>query len=375
MLLLVRVFRGIVSATSGPAIPSLVGDLVPARERARTFGYITSGQIIGVAVGFLLPVIVLGFASWRWNFWVLAIAGAILAVLLWRLPEPARTGAAGPQHSEEEGNGTEGADSTQTRVEEIVRRQRIRPSQRAMVREPPVEMSLWEAGKYVLRVRTDVIVLVARSVGDFFFQAVATFAVVFATSWYSLTNRQADVVFLAIGLGALAGVLVLGRLGDHLLRREWLNSRIWISALAYLLAPFALFPAFSTHSLWIALPLYAVGAFLLIGAGPPLDAVRVDVIVPRLRGRAESIRQVLRTLAEGGAPVIIGFLSERLLGGGDRGLWAALVITLPLLFANGLILLLCLRTYPRDIAAALASSRRWDTGDPDSDHHRDAHAS
>jgi hypothetical protein len=108
--------------------------------------------------------------------------------------------------------------------------------------------------------------------------------------------------------------------------------------------------------LWLALPLFALGAFFLAGAQPPLDAVRVDVIVPLVRGRAESLRQVLRTAAAGGAPVIFGLLAGRLAGGGQAGLRLAFIISLPLLLVNGLILLLALRTYGPDIAAALASS-------------------
>jgi hypothetical protein len=101
-----------------------------------------------------------------------------------------------------------------------------------------------------------------------------------------------------------------------------------------------------------------VGAFFLAGAGPPLDAVRIDVIVPRLRGRAESIRQVLRAFAEGGAPLLIGILADRLAGGGGAGLQLALLIVLPVVVLNGLILLIALRTYQPDVAAAVASTDR-----------------
>lgn len=83
--------------------------------------------------------------------------------------------------------------------------------------------------------------------------------------------------------------------------------------------------------------------------------MRLDVIVPRLRGRAESIRQVLRTMAEGGAPLIFGLFAG-VVAGGDAGLRVAFLITLPMLLANGLILLLALRTYGHDVAAALTSN-------------------
>lgn len=162
-------------------------------------------------------------------------------------------------------------------------------------------MSLADAARYVVRVRTDLIVLVARSIGDFFFQGISTFAVVFATGWYGISQSGADLAILVVGVGAIVGTLLVSRMGDALLRRGSLNSRLWIGGIGYLLATVAAYPAFLTHSLPVALAFFALAAFFLAGAGPPLDAVRIDVLVPELRGRAEAIRQVARTIAEGGA--------------------------------------------------------------------------
>ncbi len=86
--------------------------------------------------------------------------------------------------------------------------------------------------------------------------------------------------------------------------------------------------------------------------------MRVDVIVPRLRGRAEAVRQLLRTAAEAGAPAIFGLLSGALAGGGDAGLRFAFIITLPVLIVSGLILLIALRTYAPDVAATLVTSEK-----------------
>ncbi|MGH2345316.1 MAG: hypothetical protein ACRDG4_08825, partial [Chloroflexota bacterium] len=116
------------------------------------------------------------------------------------------------------------------------------------------------------------------------------------------------------------------------------------------------FFALRTHSLVIALPLFTLGAFFVAGAGPTLDAVRVDVVVSRLRGRTESIRQIQRTVVEGSAPVLFGVISGNVAGGG--GLRLAFMVTLPALVLSGLIALLALRTYGPDVAAALASTEQ-----------------
>jgi predicted MFS family arabinose efflux permease len=357
MLFGTRLFLGVVAAVSGPTIPSLTGDLVPGGNRGRGFGYITTGQLIGEGIGFLLPLLVLGFLSFRWCFWILAVGGVALAVVFFRLREPERTGAAGPKSRPKAGEKDDdtGQDS---RAKQIVQEKKIQPSERALLRRDPSDLSMWDAARYVLRVRTDVIVLVSRSIGDFFFAAISTFAVVFATDQYHISQREGDLAILVIGIGALAGVLLVGRIADALLAHGKLNSRVWLAAASFIIAPFALVPAFLTHSLLVALPFFIVGAFFLAGAGPPLDAVRIDVIVPRLRGRAESIRQVLRAFAEGGAPLLIGILADRLAGGGGAGLQLALLIVLPVVVLNGLILLIALRTYQPDVAAAVASTDR-----------------
>jgi len=365
MLFGARLFLGVVAATTGPTTPSLTGDLVPSGKRGAAFGFINSGQLVGDGVGFVLPVVVLGFLSWRWCFWILGIAGVALAVAFWRLREPERTGAAGPapqgsDKGKDRDSAATGSDGGQphSRAQEIVREKEIQPSQRALLRQDPATLSLWAAVRYVVRVRTDLIVLVARSIGDYFFAGVSTFAIVFATHQYGLSQSAADLAILVLGIGALSGVLLVGWIADAQLRRGRLNSRLWLGALGYILAPWPLFFAFLTHSLIVALPLFIVGAFFLAGAGPPLDAVRIDVIVPRLRGRAEAIRQVLCTIVEGGVPLLIGALSGILAGGGPAGLQLTLIVTLPVLLVNGLVLLIALRTYQPDVAAALASGEK-----------------
>lgn len=348
MLYVSRLFLGAVTATTGPSVPSILGDVVPPKERAKNLGIIDGGQLVGSGIGYLLPAIITAFVSWRWSFWLLAIGGAALAFSFWRIGEPER-------ESEEGGNKDSG---DKTRVEEIVEEQGVEPNPEAIETRNPEKMSLRQAVGYVFRVRTDLIVLIGRSIGDYFLAGISTFAVVFATNWYGLSQSEADFAILALGIGAIAGVLLAGWAGDKLLRQGKLNSKPWLGAIGYILAPIALFPAFLTHSLVYALPLLIVGAFFLAGASPPLDAMRVDVVVPRLRGRSEGVRRALQTAAEGGAPLLIGLLADHLGGGGTNGLRLAFMVALPTLLINGLVLLIALRTYKRDVAAEIESTEQ-----------------
>ena len=112
---------------------------------------------------------------------------------------------------------------------------------------------MWEAAKYVVRVRTDLITVLGRALGDSFLQGVATFMVVFVTGWYGLSQEGAYAAILGVGIGAIAGVLILGRTSDALLGRGWLHGRVLVEASANFAAAVVFFAAFSTaRSPWLS---------------------------------------------------------------------------------------------------------------------------
>ncbi|MGB0092032.1 MAG: MFS transporter, partial [Solirubrobacteraceae bacterium] len=93
MLLVTRVALGAVTATAGPTVSSLIGDFIPARERARIYGFILSGELLGAGFGFLVSGEAAAALSWRAAFLILAIPSLALAIAIPRLlPEPARGG-------------------------------------------------------------------------------------------------------------------------------------------------------------------------------------------------------------------------------------------------------------------------------------------
>ena len=77
---------------------------------------------------------------------------------------------------------------------------------------------------------------------------------------------------------------------------------------------------------------------------------------PRLWGRAESVRTLVRAVAVALAPLLFGAISDYIFGGGHSGLqWTFLVMLVPLALSSYL-LFKALRTYPGDVAAASASA-------------------
>jgi hypothetical protein len=114
-------------------------------------------------------------------------------------------------------------------------------------------------------------------------------------------------------------------------------------------------PALFAHRVMTALPFLLFAALGIAAQNPPLDAARMDIMVPLLWGRAEGIRTSLRTAAQALAPLLFGVVSEYVFGGGRNALqWTLVVMLLPVA-ASAYFLFRGLTTYSRDVATAAAA--------------------
>jgi MFS family permease len=450
-LLLTRLFLGVVTASAGPVVASMIGDYFPSGERGRIYSYILTGELVGAGLGFAVTGDIAAL-SWRAAFVVLALPTFFLARLLFRLPEPARGGLGpllrdddplegsplerrpangGPvtdptartpvppvgsatgglpdaydpypyppsafspnewgaparpgeagigltpddprltwpadetgilagrpgqadTRSEREADAEVGENVHETDAQRVARERGVEPDPAKVLRGDPNTMGLWAATRYVLSIRTNIILIIASACGYFYLSGIETFAAEFTSMQYGIPQGLANVLILVVGVGAVVGVLVGGGLSDWLLRRRYLNSRILVAGVAAVLTTLLFVPAIMTRSTISALPYLTLAGFALMAQNPPIDAARLDIVPPLLWGRAEGVRTLLRTAAQSLAPVMFGAFAD-LLGGKRSGLqWTFLVMLVPLL-ANGVILLLALRTYPRDVATAAAA--------------------
>jgi len=383
MLLITRLALGAVIATANPVVASLTGDLFPAAERGRIYGFILTGELIGTGIGFLVSGDIAAIVSWRYAFWILAVPGFILALVIWRsLPEPARGGQSHLQPGAEEiltakhltqiphaekikDTHTQEPDQVHREVQE----QGIAPHKHLVLHEDPSARSLWWALRYVLSIRTNVVLIVSSSLGYFFYSGLEAFAVVFLRDRFSINQGVASTLLVVLGAGAIIGVLTTGRLGDTLLKRHHLTARPVIAGISFLLAAALFLPALLTTSLLIAAPLIFLAAAGLGGANPPLDAARLNLLHSQLWGRAESVRTVLRSGVVATAPLVFGYVSTQLGAhtqgldhptgtAGPRGIGldhAFLIMLIPLVASALLLLTWARRTYPRDVATAAAS--------------------
>jgi hypothetical protein len=218
-------------------------------------------------------------------------------------------------------------------------------------------MSTLAVLRYVVRIRTNVIVIVSSALGYFMFAGIRAFGLEFSQEHYGFSAATGAIGVCGLAVAALAGVVAGGRIADGLLARGHVRARIAVPTVAFFVVVAVAVPAFITTSLWLVVPLASSGAFALAVANPPLDAARLDVVPPPLWGRAEAVRATLRTALEALAPLLFGAIAQHAFGG-DSGValeHTFLLMLVPLL-ASPIVLLFALRSYPSDVASALASA-------------------
>jgi predicted MFS family arabinose efflux permease len=341
-LLLARLFLGGVTAAAGPVVASLVGDYFHPSERGRIYGFILAGELLGAGIGFGVTGDIAAL-SWRAAFVILALPAFALAWFVFHMPEPKRGALA-----------DEAAPAEATDAQRLARERGVEPDPELILHGDPRRLGLIEATRHILRVRTNIVLIAASALGYYFLAGVQTFGVEFVTQQYRIDQALANLLLLVIGGGAIVGVLAGGTLGDALLRRGFLNARILVSAISATACVALFLPATFTRSATAAVPYLVFAAMALAAQNPPLDAARLDVMVPLLWGRAEGVRTLLRTLAMALAPLIFGALSDHVFGGGREGLQRTFLVMLIPLAGSAYFLFTGLRTYPRDVATAAA---------------------
>ena len=236
MLFAARLALGTVTATGGPTVMSITGDVYRHEERGRALSWIRAGEFAGAGLGFLIAGAVTALLSWRGVFLLFAGVGCLITFRVARLPEPARQS----DHASELG-----------------------------VR------AIWQAVRYVLAVPTNRTVILASGVGDFFFAAISVFGVLFAVRQYHVSQGTAAMLLPLVGVGAFLGLVFAGRATDALMARGVTTARVLVPAVCLLAAAVTLVPVGFMSSIAFGVPLLFFGGLLLAGPNPPLDAARL----------------------------------------------------------------------------------------------------
>ena len=370
MILFAQLALGAGIGAATPLVASLTGDLFPAAQRGRVYALILSGEFLGAAAALLLAGQMAAWWSWRGSFWVLVVPGPILAVALLRLlPEPARGGFDRGAGIDPTGHMTATGDPT---LAGLVHDAGIQPRERLVLHDDPATKSLRWAIRYVLSIRTNVLLIAASALAYYYVAGLQAFIVVYLRGRYDLGQGVATTMLVFVGVAVVVGTLITGPLSDRLVARGRIASRPVIGGIACLWAACWAVPGLALATFAIGFPILLIAAVGMGGANPPLDAARLDIMHSRLWGRAESVRTFIQTLFKSSAPLLFGYLSvllspagsdpDRVQGGGAEGLTRTLMLMLVVLVVAGVLLLtVARRTYPRDVATAIASERATST--------------
>ncbi|HVM40334.1 MAG TPA: MFS transporter [Acidimicrobiia bacterium] len=341
-----RLGVGAVEANS-PAAVSLLADYYPVRNRAKMMGLYQSGALVGAMLGLLLGGVAVSLGGWRWAFWMWVPAGAVVAWLVRRLPEPARGDQDADFHDDIAllpGTGAAVDPSAMDVTEPLPPPPRVGTLDYATA-------STREVYRELLGIRSMWFGMMALTISSFLLNGLQFWSVEYFKRVHDLSAAQAGAFTAVFGLGAAVGVMGGGFLADALLRRGVVNARVYVVAFASLGASLVLTPAFLSTNLALTGVLMVVGGTMLTLPIAPGDALVNDVVVAQLRGRAATLRAVVRSLGAAG-PLVVGVLSDA------WGIRAAIAGIVPVYAVGGLVMLLAARTYPADLAFVGAEARR-----------------
>ena len=91
ILLLTRCLVGVGEGAYGPAAPTVIADLYPARIRSTMLGWFYMAIPVGSALGYLLGGQVLTWIGhWRWAFYLVVVPGVLLGIWAFLMKDPPR---------------------------------------------------------------------------------------------------------------------------------------------------------------------------------------------------------------------------------------------------------------------------------------------
>lgn len=388
-LLVFRLGVGFAEASSSASV-SLLADYYPVSRRAASMGWYQAGSIAGSLIGFVGGGAAVAIGGWRWAFWFWIPLGVVTVLFLLRQPEPergvqdadfeqerahvARLRAAG---AAADGSGRDGLASDRATTV-------LAAESAAMAFGPEVGVpaALTFAGQLpepkrvgtldyttagarevfreLCRIPSMWWALLSLTVAQCITSALSFWAIPFFERVDHLSPVAAG-AFTGIMLpAAMMGVLGGGFISDRLTRRGVVNARIYVVVTACLVSAVALPLGFSTHNV------VATGLFLLVGGCSvtlpvaPSEALFNDVVVAELRGRAASVRSMVRAVSSVGS-LVVGVLADHLGGsaaGHAAGLQHALVIFAPVCGIAGAAFIFARRSYGHDLAFVCAETAR-----------------
>jgi predicted MFS family arabinose efflux permease len=271
----IRLLVGVGEASCAPAANSLIGDLFPSEKRARALGIFMLGLPLGLLLAFSLVGALAQNYGWRVPFYLAAIPGLVVAVMMLFAAEPVR----GSQE-------TYAIDAT-TALDRPMRR--------------------------ILAIPTVWWIIASGATVNFAAYAMGTFLPTMLIRYHGLSIGKAGLI-AAIVLGAtgLVGLTAGGWLADYL-HKKFLRGRLLLASCSMLVATPLLYfglaqPAGAADAATILLSL---GWLLYFSYYCSVYSALQDVVEPRLRATAMAVYFFFQyVLGAGFGTVVTGALSD-----------------------------------------------------------------
>jgi MFS family permease len=283
MLLGARALVGIGEASFGTVSPGLVADYFGKEQRGRVMALFFLATPVGSALGYVLGGQLGLHFGWQQAFFIVGLPGLLLAIPLWRLPDPGRT-----------------ADPV----------------------SPIFKRDIAAKFKEFSSNRTFVNATLSMTAMTFALGGLAQWVPSFLNRSFDLDVGRGNLLFGAITvLSGIVGTVAGGWLGDRLKQRTP-AGQLYVTAAGFMLG--APLTAIAILSPSLPLCLTAIGLaelFLFLNTGP-LNTVLVDVLRSDRRATGFAITIfTIHALGDAISPAIIGSLSD------IWGLRSALLIT------------------------------------------------
>ena len=336
--LAVRAALGIGETVDNPASSSLIADYYRPEVRSRAYAFIRVAPLAGSAIGLALGGLVGSLLGWRWAFLLVGVPGSLLAVAVWRLPEPRR------------------GESDEEVIDEAALV--VPPTPPAPPREDGVRSAFSDI-RVALRVPSVRALMIGSAIATGALAGLGFWAPAFYERHGDLSaEAAAGLAGALILMGAIAGTVIGGRVADRL-RRTDPGAPMLVTGVSQAIGAALLMPTFLPTPIWFRMPVQVVAVAFILGGLPGLSTMISEVVSPQLRGITFSITGFLGAVVGAGSPPLVGFLADQFavtIDGELRGHLAnAFLCVTPLIFLGAIVVLRGRRHVIDDIAAARAA--------------------
>lgn len=336
MFFLVRIAIGAAGQLYNPPASSLLADYYPNSSRGKAFGFERAGYYMGLPAGVIIGGAVAEALDWRAVFFIAAVPGIVIAILMATVKEPLR-GLGDRIDRMRAAEGVAGADGVSA-SEAAESHGVITGSTQTIFRDA---MDL-------LKVTTLRGIILAQAMLALGVAGLFYWLPTFLERVEGLATDAASGLAGGVGgTGIVIGIIIGSKLGDKDRGNGW---RIRLSTVFLMIGAIGLTLAVLLPGVPLRMAMVALACVGFAGAMPNLTAAAANVVPASTRGMGFALLQFLTTLGGAFGPLLVGAASD-----GFDSIRVGMLFLLPPMFCSVVILWSVRNSYERDLGKAAVS--------------------